>query len=603
VGTALKLTSATAAGAEASHYLATTISPGVALQNKKHKVEFYMRPGSNFISNEWTVSVYSGSTRMVLSTDSSGVTYLPSATGKFTTTFDADSSSSYTLRFSRPVNAGTNAAVLNITNVIVGPGIQPQGAVVGPISNFASDPIPVAFGTVSGAIWKFQRIGSTARIYGKFQAGTRTGATASITLPTGYTIDTAALADTSSFKNRVGDWNASGGASPTIVTAKAQGVIISDAASPGSVFFCFAVSDTNGYSKDISTNVGGADNCYVMVDFTVPIAEWAGSGTVNLAQNDVEYASNSSTADASDTASFAYGPSGSLVPSTLTSARSKRVRFQTPIQPTDVISLQVQSSSGGPWTDFNGDQNQGVGTYSVQNASTYGIALRQNVVNSTDIDVYFGQYAEANGATFGAAGRNWSGPNGGGMRYRLVKAASGQAVGFGAATATSSGLVNTTDQTFAGVKTFNDGIKPSSGSSTLTTLETGGSWTPALDFVGGNGTASVSVALGRYIRINNMIMFSGMLSFAKGTASGTFRISGLPSNSSGVTYTGIAIHADTGVTLSSPRVCVQAYIASGGARIFPTFAMNNGTGAPGVDASDLAVGGSSFFFSGVYSVS
>jgi hypothetical protein len=111
-----------------------------------------------------------------------------------------------------------------------------------------------------------------------------------------------------------------------------------------SIFFSYAVNDTNGYSKDVATNVGGADACYVMVDFTIPIAEWAGSGTVNLAQNDVEYAYNNSTSTTSDTTSFAYGPAGSqfyaFAPSG-TDIITKRVKFQTPIQDRDLLFLEI----------------------------------------------------------------------------------------------------------------------------------------------------------------------------------------------------------------------------------------------------------------------
>lgn len=153
------------------------------------------------------------------------------------------------------------------------------------------------------------------------------------------------------------------------------------------------------------------------------------------------------------------------------------------------------------------------------------------------------------------------------------------------------------------VWTFFGGLKPSSGSSTLTVLETGSSWTPALSFSGGNGTASTSTALGRYVRINNMVCFSGAIAFAKGTASGALGIIGLPATAGGVSYTGVSIHVDTGVSFGSPRAYVQAYVPSGTSKIQPTFGVNNGTGALNLDASDLAVGGTSLFFSGCYPTS
>ena len=90
VATAIKITSGTGASVEAT--LAQTNSYSFttpASYAVKTKVELWMRPGSNFINSEWTVSVYAGSTRQALTTDSSSITYLPNANGKFTTYFDA----------------------------------------------------------------------------------------------------------------------------------------------------------------------------------------------------------------------------------------------------------------------------------------------------------------------------------------------------------------------------------------------------------------------------------------------------------------------------------------------------------------------------------
>jgi hypothetical protein len=431
VGTALKLTSATAAGAEASHYLATTISPGVALQNKKHKVEFYMRPGSNFITNEWTVSVYSGSTRMVLSTDSSGVTYLPSATGKFTTTFDADSSSSYTLRFSRPVNAGTNAAVLNITNVIVGPGIQPQGAVVGPLTYGQTLTLNNMPATAINN-WSYQRSGDCLQLVGEiqFSADGVSGSEVSFTLPSGLTTTTTR------FALGVGEYftTGDGRAAPL----EGEGV----SGDLGKIRL-FSTGFTAGIiGTETGTSSGRMTNLYI--NALIPINEWAGSGTVNLAQNDVEYASNSSATDASDTTSFAYGPSGSvgvIGVTTLTATRTKRVRFLTPIQATDSIVVEFQDNANGGWVPVSAFRYGMI--YTEQNTGSYGSGIQQ--VNSTDVDVKFGQYAYANGATFGAAGVNWSGAVGtlSLKAWRVKKISGGNAVGFGLAdTSGNAGLVN-----------------------------------------------------------------------------------------------------------------------------------------------------------------
>jgi len=147
---------------------------------------------------------------------------------------------------------------------------------------------------------------------------------------------------------------------------------------------------------------------------------------------------------------------------------------------------------------------------------------------------------------------------------------------------------------------FPDGLRPSLGSSAMTILETGGSWTPSISFSTSNGTASVNVSEGRYARINNMIFFTGRLSFNKGTGSGLIRIGGLPVGSGGVSFNAVAVHTDGGVSFGSPRAFVQGYVA--GALIHITFAMNSGASAVGVDSSDMGAS-PSFFVSGCYSVS
>jgi microcystin-dependent protein len=106
-----------------------------ALKQRKLKIAWEQLPLSGYASGDLRLEIhsnpnsdYSGSfSKFNLSTDSSSVTAIPNATGRFQSTFDTDNSDYYELRIVR--NAGTTA--LNIANVVVGPGIQPQGAIVG----------------------------------------------------------------------------------------------------------------------------------------------------------------------------------------------------------------------------------------------------------------------------------------------------------------------------------------------------------------------------------------------------------------------------------------------------------------------------------------
>lgn len=434
VATALKITSATAAGAEASHYLSITLTPGEALKNKKHKVEIYMRPGTNFIASEWTVSVYSGATRMVLSTDSSGFTYLPNGTGKFTTTFDADSSTSYTLRFARPVNAGANAAVLNITNVIVGPGIQPQGAVVEQARAATTAEKSWTITNTTGTITSLflTRIGESIRAQGVLDiTGAATG-TIFINPPASLACNTATVSQGFPCGVAMGRDNSAGQRySGTVNFVDGSG-------------FRFTGDGSNGETWDADNPVVWASGDSIYFDITYPVSSFAGSGTLNVAQNDVEYAYNTDvSATASVTGSgFGYGPGGVNFPSanwTIGTKWTRRVQFQTPIQATDKIFIETDGASGGlQWYDASASSQGYVATQA--NGTKYGIS--QDNIGANYIDLAFSAGGLANGAaTYGANGTAWTTQSA--LRWRVRKVSGGQAVGFGEVVpGTSSGLVS-----------------------------------------------------------------------------------------------------------------------------------------------------------------
>jgi hypothetical protein len=143
-----------------------------------------------------------------------------------------------------------------------------------------------------------------------------------------------------------------------------------------------------------------------------------------------EYAFNTSgitAAGASDTTSFGYGPAGAAIgniaSTTAASDTTFRCRFTTPIQTTDKIVVEINSGNGWLDTSFV--------TPMSQNTSRYGVKF--NVINSTDVDVAFGNmgYA-AGGATYAAAGNAWSGINT--WRWRVRKVSGGAVVGYPIAT-------------------------------------------------------------------------------------------------------------------------------------------------------------------------
>jgi len=470
VTTAIKITSGTSPRSEAT--LVETNSFGFttpASYAVKTKVELWLRPGTNFIASEWTVSVYAGSTRQALTTDASSISYLPNASGKYTTYFDAAASTAYTVRFCRKNNAGVNAGVLNVANVIVGPGIQPQGAVVGPAITYAltigalTTPPTQGAGAISLAT--FWREGETMVLqfeYTQTAAGSAGSGIYTFPIPTlaqgGGTIDTSRFAAGSI---GTGNGGAVGAAQVrTNGTGFSGNVVVYD-----TTRLCIEVE--NGNLQFIGQLASGLNNTvqYYSFQAKIPIAEWAGSGTVNLAQNDVEYAFNTgnvTTAGATDSTSFGYGPAGTPILSydstTASSYTFFTVQFQTPIQVGDRLELEYNNgSNAAEWISF---VQAGLGGVKASTA-IYGALMSQGGLNNQLSVLFANMGCQATGG-YGTAGTAWSAVGG---KWRVRKSSGGQAVGFGAFQAAStanpagiSGLVPA-----AGLPGRTDGVAVAAG--------------------------------------------------------------------------------------------------------------------------------------------
>lgn len=428
----------TTASAESStsgiYYSITTMPTG--LRNKKLKLEFYCTVPAT-ADGVWRLSVYAGSTRMALSTDSSSVTTLPGGfTGKFTAYFDTDSSTAYTVNFTQTTR--TNANTLYVTNVIAGPGIQPQGAVVGEWVAYTPTLGNVTEGSGPAKQFRYRRVGDTMQIFGNLILGGSGDVTGnlSVPLPTGHTIDTAKVFAESASNSAFGQVYALDDSTGTIYEG------IAYYGSSSSIIFYDATGSKTQWAAAVPFDWTASDQLTVLIT-DIPIAEWAGSGVVNLAQNDVEYVFNTSgitTAGASDTTAFGYGPAGAAIgniaSTTANSSTTFRVRFQTPIQVTDSIVVETDlGSSGTQW--FEVGNTRDISDMLFQSNSKYGIGMVQ--VNSTDVDIEFGNKGRiSNNATYAGDGGTWSGINT--YRWRARKSKSGSPVGFSAATPNSLGL-------------------------------------------------------------------------------------------------------------------------------------------------------------------
>lgn len=161
------------------------------------------------------------------------------------------------------------------------------------------------------------------------------------------------------------------------------------------------------------------------------ISIFGDNGTnVTMANRAVEeYASNSSTTDADDTTSFAYGSLGSQF-GNFTAERAKRVKFQTPILSTDKISVEITTDGGLTWVDVGASASTVI-AYTYQNTTSYGIGWAKYDQPTGIIVVYFGKYRDTTNTSFGTAGAPWSDVDvDNQFRWRVRKVSGGASVGF-----------------------------------------------------------------------------------------------------------------------------------------------------------------------------
>lgn len=394
-------------------------------------------------STAWEVDVYSNTAsdysgtyvRLSQSTDTAALlTQLPNVEGTYRTTFDAPGSASQWLEL-RFIRSDTSTNQLVGSDLVVGPGAQIQGAAVSQATPYSPTLAGVTVSSPKAYYWREgDRLSGTVT----FSPSATAASQFQIPLPSGLTINYAAFGTTQSIVgtstvNLSSGSNAENIAYAFIDSSIANVILVGGIANGGA---------GSGTLTPVNGSAVFATSTQNTVSFQgVPINEWAGAGTINVVQNDVEYVSNSSSTDANDTTSFVYGPGGStgiLGTTALTAVRSKRVRFTTPVSTTDKLAIEFNDTSSGGFSEIADARIPFF--YTTQNGTTYGVRLV--AVNSTDYDVEFQQYSLPNGATFGAAGQAWNGINGNITKWRVRKTAGGQAVGFGIATpGTSAGLV------------------------------------------------------------------------------------------------------------------------------------------------------------------
>lgn len=154
----------------------------------------------------------------------------------------------------------------------------------------------------------------------------------------------------------------------------------------------------------------------------IPIVGWSS----NLVTGDrlvEEYAFNTDITSTSSVTASGFGNGGlgqTLlgVSWALGTSYTRRIRFTSPIQSTDALIIEIGNDSGFVAIDTR------LGALHFMNGVQYGASY--NIINTTDVDITFGNGGYGNPATFGGNGASWS-VN---LRWRVRKVSGGSQVGF-----------------------------------------------------------------------------------------------------------------------------------------------------------------------------
>lgn len=421
IDTAIKITPVSG-----TDYVRYRFTAPAAMNAEKIKIEWHQRALSGYASGDLKVELYKNTlsdytgtyTKYALSTDSSGVTGIPNKSGRFRTTTDLDGNSYLELRIVRV--SGTTAC--NFTNVVVGYGSASSAPIVSAPQSFT--PVwtnMVPSGTNSAHTW--MRVGEYMQIQVAEDITSGSGGAITMEIPEGLNVNTAYSASPTDAGAQFGKgiWVNSGAFDDLSVTL-------------GGVTDTISFVRSNG-SALIGTNVNPGDNINFSV--MIPILEWSGGGTMNVAENAIEYAFNTDLTNANDTTSFGYGVLGGEFPNVSASQKNKRVRFLSPILPGDKVVIETSMDSGATWQEVTDNSN--TNGFVEQAGTLYG--MWQVPVNETDVDIAFGNHRKADSATYGGGGSNWSeidaDPQ---YRWRVKKTNAAEALGFQEASPTATGL-------------------------------------------------------------------------------------------------------------------------------------------------------------------
>lgn len=386
-----------------------------------HLISFdFNTSATNYTAGDLVIYIYDVTNAALITPTT---TSLPKGTSKITVQFAATTSTSYRLILHQ---AGTSALAYDLyfDNFKVSTDPIIVGAAIEDDQDYAN-PTTQGFGTISSSSLKYKRVGPNLHVWGRFTTGTVAASLAYIQLPSGLTVG-----DTGSGNPRqvVGSW----WTNRLTATVPKRGAI---GAVSGDAYVTFALDEYTGSDSPYATLNGNqltANSTVIGVNFIVPIARYAGNGTVILG------AGATTTFYADDGTSDVFGVNGALVPNVAFGAGSTN-RDITISSQQAIRGYTVEINYRGfGWCKasdifpyFTGHNNNAGNTVGVQGVWTSATNFRVSFGNR-------GTAVSASGVDNGASA--WATEFAGGTRFRLVEASPGT-VGVGPANSTDSGII------------------------------------------------------------------------------------------------------------------------------------------------------------------
>ena len=282
-GTGLKLTADASETQSTSDYIYFDFTLDDVDQNRLLKIEWSQLQQSGYVDGDFEVFIAAQSDRTTaLHTPVN--TSIPAQDGIFNTSF----LSATTLTLSLVIRATTDmadGAGMTFSDIIVGPGKTATGAAVGSWTEFTptvqASGSTVNLGSGSFQYGRWRRVGDSMEVYARIRFGTSgidngTSGTYYFTLPESLTVDADNNNEPLGF-GRIADDSAP--ARHSVIMSPLTGT-------PGTIYMALSDSSVSGTSVTPTSPFTFSTQDVFEYHAMVPIAEWAGSGTMNVLQED-----------------------------------------------------------------------------------------------------------------------------------------------------------------------------------------------------------------------------------------------------------------------------------------------------------------------------